>query len=57
MSSLWPQRSCRVSEKTGPKLMCRTLGKKIVMEDDMNETELKISGAEVKRMGSRGVLR
>jgi len=37
--------------------MCRTLGKKIVMEDDMNETELKISGAEVKRMGSRGVLR
>jgi len=35
----------------------RTLGKKIVMEDDMNDSELKISGAEVKRMGSRGLLR
>ena len=46
-----------MSSHTDPKLMSRTLGKKIVMEDDMNETELKISGAEVKRMGSRGVLR
>ena len=38
-------------------LMTRTLGKKIVMEDEMGSEDVKGSGVDIKRMGARNVLR